>query len=112
MRQGARVLIPRGPVDPRSSVGHVGAAGRWYLRPDARAAPVLPGHRRPIFRVVEMEGSQGVRRLGDETARPLDRSGWDREQDMSNGAATLICITAPTGAEGPVLSRARLSEGP
>ena len=53
-----------------------------------------------------------MRRLGDETARPLDRSGWDREQDMSDGAATLICITAPTGAEGAVLSRARLSEGP
>jgi hypothetical protein len=36
----------------------------------------------------------------------------DRVHVMSNGAATLICITAPTGAEGAVLSRARLSEGP
>jgi hypothetical protein len=64
MRQWARVLIPRGPVDPRSSVGHVGAAGRWHRRPDAREAPVLPGHRRSNFLVVEMEGSQGDEALG------------------------------------------------
>ncbi len=120
MRQRARVSIPCDPGDPRSSVGHVGAAARWYRRPDAREAAVLPGHRRPNSLVVEMTGSQGDEapgRRGGPACLPVRmRPGpaMDRVHVMSNAAATLICITVPLRTHrrrGSALSRARLNGG-